>query len=383
MTRLRALPGLVFAAIALPAAVHAAPYPGLYEARVPVSDQSVAARKTALQQAFSAVLVRITGARQVDGPLAAILPNAGQYVQQYHYESAPPDAAAVAQAAAPAGSTLTAQAPSLVLWARFDASVLGQAIRAAHMPLWGDERPRTLVWLSLQEGTSAHLLAAGDASPLLQGLITAAQQRGIQIVFPQMDGPDRNAVGAPDVANFNTDRLRQASVRYRTDAVLVGSVTPFGTGQYAARWQLLTATGLDSWQTPPGDEMLTVVDGVENAADRYAKSLSIAADAGDLDGVQLAVDGVTSLDAYAKVLAYLNALTPVHAVRVLKVEQGSVYYSVDVHGSLDNLQSAALLGGLLVPGDANTAVPAVPAATGATPAAIPVAPLRYRYQPGP
>ena len=374
-TRTRVLLALLTTGLLLPALAYAAPYPGLYEARVPVADQSAAARKGALQQALSAVLIRITGVRQVTGPLAAILPNAGQYVQQYHYESAPPD-----PNAPPAAAGSLNQAPALVLWARFDATVVGQAVRAAHMPLWGPERPRTLLWLALQEGSSARLLSAGDASPLVQDLLAAAQQRGIELVLPQMDGPDRNALGVPDITNSNLDRIRAASARYRADAVLVGSITPFGSGQYAARWQLLSATGLDSWQTPPGDESVTALDGVHNAADRYAHTLAIAADAGELDGVPLAVDGITSLDAYAKVLAYLNNLTPVRAVRVLKVEQGSVYYSVDVHGSLDNLQSAALLGGLLAPGDAETAVPA---ATGAAPAGIPAAPLRYRYRPAP
>lgn len=371
-TRPRVLLALLFAGLALPMVARAAPYPGLYEARVPVADRTPAALKAAFQQALSAVLVRVTGARQVTGPLAAILPDAGQYVQQYHYESAPPDPDAPPPAAG--------QPPALVLWVSFSAKVVGQAVHAAHMPLWGPERPRTLLWLALQEGQSSRLLSAGDGSPLVQTLLTAAQQRGVELVLPQMDGPDRNALGVPDITNSNTDRIRAASTRYRADAVLVGSITPFGNGQYAARWQLLTGTGLDAWQTPPGDEGVTALDGVETAADRYAKSLAVAADAGDLDDVQVAVDGVTGLDAYAKVLAYLNGLTPVRAVRVLKVEQGSVYYSIDVHGSLDNLQSAALLGGLLAPGDAATAVPA---ATGAAPAAVPAAPLRYRYQPGP
>ena len=371
-TRPRVLLALLCAGLVLSPVVHATPYPGLYEARVPVADRSPVALKAGFQQALNAVLVRVTGIRQVSGPLAAILPNAGQYVQQYHYESAPSDPGAPSPAAG--------QSPALVLWVSFSAKVVGQAIHAAHMPLWGPERPRTLLWLALQEGQSSRLLSAGDSSFLVPALLTAAQQRGIELVLPQMDGPDRNALGVPDITNSNIDRIRAASSRYRADAVLVGSITPFGNGQYAAHWQLLTGTSLDSWPTPPGDESVAAVDGVQNAADRYARSLAVAADAGDLNDVQVAVAGVTSLDAYAKVLAYLSNLTPVRAVRVLKVEQGSVYYSVDVHGSLDNLQSTALLGGLLAPGDADTAVPA---ATGAAPAGIPAAPLRYRYQPGP
>jgi hypothetical protein len=92
--------------------------------------------------------------------------------------------------------------------------------------------------------------------------------------------------------------------------------------------------------------------------------------------VALQVDGITSLDAYAKVLAYLGGLTTVRAVHVQRVAGGSVYYSLDIHGNLDNLESALLLGGLL--SDVGTAAPAATSAQAA--AAIP-APLHYSYTP--
>ena len=110
------------------------------------------------------------------------------------------------------------------------------------------------------------------------------------------------------------------------------------------------------------------------AADRFAARYAIAADAPDQSGVPLQVDGITSLDAYAKVSDYLKALTPVRAVHVDRVGQGSVFYSLDIHGSLDNLQSALVLGGLL--SNATTPAPAAASTGGALPA-----PLHYSYKP--
>ena len=342
---------------------------GLYEARVPVADQSSSARAAALQQAFAAVLVKVTGARSVPASLSAMLGDAGHYVQQYRYEQVPPD---------PAAPSAAPQAPSLVLWAEFDAKVVNAAVGAAHAPLWGAERPRTLVWLALPDVPGGRLLPASDNSLLMQALVTAAQQRGIVLLFPALDAVDRAALGLPDVTSFNLDRIRQASARYHADAVLVGSITPFGNTQFAAHWQLLAGADQQAWVTPPGDAVVTTVDGVEVSADRYAARLAVAADAGDLAGIPLAVQGVTSLDIYAKVLAYLNSLTPVNAVRVQRIAQGSAYFSLDAHGSLDNLRSALLLGGLLLPADA--AAPAASTSPGA--AAVSAGPLVYRYVPG-
>lgn len=363
------------AAVVLTAAtgpLHAAAVKGLYEARVPVTDQSSAARSAALQQAFTTVLVKVTGLRAVPAPLTALAADALDYTQQYRFEQALPDPNAP-PATAP-------QVPSLVLWARFDPRKLNDAITSARAPLWGAERPTTLVWLALQDAPGGRLLPASDTSNLMQALVTAAQQRGIALVFPQMDAVDRAALGVPDVTGMNTDRIRQASGRYHADGVLVGSVTPFGNGQYAAHWQLLDGNEQQAWQTPPGDEVVTAVDGVEVSADRYAAHYAILADAGDMSGVPLAVQGVTSLDIYAKVFAYLNGLTPVRGVHLQRMQQGSAYFTLDAHGTLDNLRSALTLGGVLAPVDA-----AAPPATGVPPSSGSVAtqPMLYSYNPGP
>jgi uncharacterized protein len=187
----------------------------------------------------------------------------------------------------------------------------------------------------------------------------------------------------PDITGFSADRIRQASQRYKPDAVLVGSVMPFGASQYAGRWQLLNGTDTQVWQTPPGDEVATAVDGVQATADRYAARYAIAMDAGDISGVPLVVQGVTSLDIYAKVLSYLTGLTAVRAVHVQRMAGGSAYFTVDAHGSLDNLQSAVMLGGLLAPMDA-TAPAAGTGDNGAVAtASVPAQTLSYRYVPGP
>ncbi|HSC47780.1 MAG TPA: DUF2066 domain-containing protein [Gammaproteobacteria bacterium] len=357
--RLRPIAWMLLAVLTFPGEVYAAMLTGLYEVRVPVVDRTAAARRVAVQQGLAVVLVKVTGERNLGGPLVGLLSHADQYVQQYRYEQAPPDTAQ--PNAASAGS----QSQNLVLWAKFDADVVNQAAHGAGAPVWGTERPRTLVWLAVQEGNTPHIINAGDSSFLVPALVAAADQRGLSLVLPQMDGPDRSAIGLPDVTGFMQDRLLQASARYKPDAVLVGTVTPFGTGQYAARWQLLYGGAPQAWETPPAAESDAATDGVEGAADRYAQRLAIPASAGDLDGVSLAVDGVTSLDAYGKLLHYLEALTPVRAVHVERVEQGSVYFGVDVHGTLDVLEQTMVLGGLLTPAT-NTPAPT---------------PLRYRYAP--
>ena len=79
------LAGLL-AAIAFSA--QAVPLRGLYEASVPVPDQSPRTREQALQQALQTVLIRITGSRQLPVETGVPLLNrASSLVQNYGYET--------------------------------------------------------------------------------------------------------------------------------------------------------------------------------------------------------------------------------------------------------------------------------------------------------
>ena len=87
LSRILALAGVLLAA-APPAP--AATVRGLYEAAVPVRNQSPDARGPALQQALEAVLVRVTGRRVLPFEAADLMPRAGSLVQGYGYETAGP-----------------------------------------------------------------------------------------------------------------------------------------------------------------------------------------------------------------------------------------------------------------------------------------------------
>ncbi|MBU6470804.1 MAG: DUF2066 domain-containing protein [Gammaproteobacteria bacterium] len=354
---------------------HAAIVTDLYEASVPVPDQSAGARNVALQQALAAVLVKVTGERSAGGvpALASLLQNPSQFLQQYRYEQAPGANGTPALTYYDLTRVGTPAIPltGLLLSARFDPEVVDQAVRAAHEPLWGRERPATLVWIAFQDGSNVSIVSASGNSAIVQAMNSAAQQRGVTLMFPAMDAVDQQAIGIPDITEDNTARIQQASQRYKPDATLIGSIYMTTPGQYAARWQLTVGNQTASWTTPPNNLTSVAADGVQTAADNYAKWFALAADAVGQDGVTLSVTGISGVDAYAKVLAYLGKLTPVKSVQVTRVDNHTVYFSLDTRGSLANLQQAVLLGDLLKT--------AAPAAASANPPSATL--LQFQYAP--
>lgn len=330
----------------------------LYEASVPVPDQSAAARSVALQQALAAVLVKVTGERSAGNvpALVNLIKDPSQFLSQYRYTQAPATSGTPALTYYDLTRTGTPAIPftGLLLSAHFDPEVVDQAVRAAHEPLWGQERPRTLVWIVLQNGSNVSIVSASNNPVLVQTMNSAAQQRGVPLVFPAMNAADQQAIGIPDITQNNTARIQQASQRYPSDATLVGTIYMTTPGQYAARWQLTVGTKTTTWTTPTSDLASVAADGVQTTADNYTKWFALAPDAVGLNGVMLSVSGIDGVDAYAKVLAYLGQLTPVKSVQVTRVQNHTVYFSLDTRGDLANLQQAVLLGDLL-----KTTAPAV------------------------
>ena len=363
---------------------------GLYEASVPVPDQSAQARSTALQQALAAVLVKVTGERTAGGvpALAALTQDPNRFLQQYHYEQTQ-DQNDNSQASGVTYFDLTRNGPlaiagtGLVLHAKFDPDAVNQAVQNAGEPVWGRERPATLVWLALQDGSTRTILSATSNPAVVQAMNSVATQRGIPLIFPSMDAQDQQAIAFTDVWTGNQTAIQQASARYHPDAILIGNIYSMNAGQYAVRWQLMSGDSVQAWNGITGDLPSITTDGLQTAADDYAKQYAIAAGSVGVNGVPVEVDGIDNVDAYAKVLAYLNSLTPVKSVQVRQVTANSVMFRIDSRGSEANLANAIALGDLLrrvaqfPPPAATTTAPN--AATVAAPAAAGVATLQFKY----
>lgn len=354
---------------------HAAVVTGLYEASVPVPDQSASARRVALQQALAAVLVKVTGERTEGGvpALVKLAQDPSQFLQQYRYKQKPATGGAPALTYYDLTRTGAPAIPptGLLLAAKFDPGLVDQAVRTAQEPLWGEERPATLVRLVIDDASGKNIVSSGSNAAVVQAMQSAARQRGAPLIFPDMDAQDQQATGVPDITQDNSAHIAAASRRYKPDATLAGNIVMTASGVYAARWQLTAGAKSASWSTPPGELASVAADGVQVMADNYAKWFAIAPGVNGVSGVSVSVAGIATVQAYAKVLAYLGRLTPVKSIQVARVEGQTVYFSLDTQGSVNNLQQAALLGGLL----RNLAPAAV---SGALPA---TAALQFQYVP--
>jgi hypothetical protein len=247
----------------------------------------------------------VTGRRTADeeAVFAPLVNNARRYVQQFR----------------------TAQDNQL--WVSFDGSAIERWLTQNGQPLWGHERPSTLVWLSVATGPpSGAVVSADDTSELKDAIDAAALLRGIPLVWPP--GASANAA-----ANAPADLAH----RLGADAVLIGRANS-AAATAAVRWTL-------QFQDR-SSEFSGALDGVNRAADLYA---GLFAASGTLAPVDIEVSGVADLREYANVQTYLESLTFITHVGVLALTADAVRFRLTTRGGIEPLAHALSLNGKLQP----------------------------------
>lgn len=318
----------------------------LYEAQVPVSGQAEAERLRALTAAFEAVLVKVTGRREaVSEPgIAAALQRPMSYVQQYLYTPLPP-------------GNESPYTESMRV--RFDPRAIDVLIQGAGVPLWGRERPATLLWVAVDEGDRRYLLGADDQDGLQERLAGEAGRRGLPVLFPLLDLEDRRNLSFTDVWGNFRSAVSEASMRYQVPVVAVARLLREDDGFWSARWSLYQEGNEEHWSLPVGEASAVLAGGIDAVADALAARYARSSPGGGGTHADVMVNGVGSLADYRRVLRYLERLDQVRELSVVAVEDGRALFRVRVDGDAATLARTIAFGKTLAAAPADGAMSAI------------------------
>ena len=325
---------LGIAAVHVPTSGFPAIFENLYTVTVPLSPQGTRQQVLRTDEDFDRfamgeLLIRLTG--QLDAPynlaLLDLVRDAGRYVVQ----RGNPD-----------------RENRLIV---FDSPGLQEALTVRNQPVWGEERPLTLLWIAIDGGPGERGILAASTSPvpgsdavesaaaaLREELLAAATQRGLPISLPLMDVQDLDAVDFIDIWGMFSERVVQASARYGPDAVLSGRIRVGEEGIETARWTLLRGGSL---RYLPG---ATVRSGLDDLADLYALEFS---GIGGATSARLTVVGVESLDDYGRVMSYLESLSVLQSVQMEQLVGTELTLRVEARGGAVVLNRILALGDVL------------------------------------
>ncbi len=299
----------------------AVPVPDLYTAQVPTAGLSGAPLDAAFALALDEVLVRVTGQRLLSAASARrqALGPAGPLVRRYQ--------------SVPGGKVRVS----------FDPEALHRRLDAANLPVWADDRPRTLVILPADVATSVALpdpvsvpgvAPPGDPAGSSQQLLLAtAASRGVPVVLATERAASNPTAENPLLDAESTARAAGA------DLLLVGRRAAVG-GPAVLRWTLAQGSERAEWQ---GD----VADGVHGLADRLAARYASAAAGARV--LRLRVDGIDSFDAYGRVQSYLRSVGLVQSAELQRVAGSTLFFELTVRGGVEQLDDAFALQHVLAP----------------------------------
>lgn len=287
--------------------VRAAVFPDLYSLMVTPEPGSPDMRAAAIDLAMRRLLTRVTGVRDpgADPELAGLIADAQSYV------------------------SFDGMVDRGRFRVEFYSTQIERVLESLGKPVWGQERPLTLLWVAIDAGGGERVLLsdagiAGDTIADTAGVVgvspetvelaqavrseieAVAEERGLPIRFPLLDLEDLTTVTSADIWVPFVEQVEAASARYGADSILIGriSANPFGD---SVRWTLVQG---NEQSTYGGVE---VAEGLHWAADRYVQAYSFV---GGARTVRLVVRDVSTLDDYGRVLSYLESLSALQTIDV-------------------------------------------------------------------
>jgi hypothetical protein len=303
----------------------------LYVAEVSVVSQSPEERNKAIRSALAEVLVKVTGNRAILGEDAAqeIINKGPRYVRQYSYfdesHSAEPE---------------DKEADQRKLRVRFDPFALNEALRSKGFSIWAEERPVLLAWIAIDNGKKRYLLDLENHPKLTKVFQQAAEKRGLPLLLPLMDLVDQGAVSFNDIWGDFDDRIKQASERYDTAAILSGRLLKKSARSWRAEWTLYQQDDVVHWDYEASSASAALASGMDGTLDLFVERYVTTADLIEWARYKVRVSSVSSLDDFAWLSAKIKALPLVEAIEWSELKSDSVQFNVTVKGDEQALRKA-------------------------------------------
>lgn len=308
----------------------------LYKGIVPVTTQAATERNVAVQQALTQVLIKVSGSDQIlDNPkLKSRLNTADTLTQQFGYTTPPPG---------------KSTAPYL-LEVQFDAAGVNQWLRDAGAATWGQNRPLIVAWIAYDTpGHPSEMISSDAMSDITTLLKLAAAQRGLPLMFPVMDMTDLNQASPKDATDMAIPNLINAAKRYASDAILVGHVTQENNG-LTSQWKLVLGDNQWDWHLT-GKTVADIVPVlISNITNTLATRFAVVTTNAIQKDLIVKVTGITHYPDFAQLTRYLNHLTPVANVEIIKIStDNDVILKVSLRSTQESFTQALSLGKKLTP----------------------------------
>ncbi|MGX9460237.1 DUF2066 domain-containing protein [Shewanella sp. A14] len=296
----------------------------LDEADIAVSSRANDVKNDALKEALAAVFLKNSGRPSVVlNPLVKAQINSPEVIlTQYGYYE---------------------KNGELMLKANFDHQRVISTLRQAGLPVWGSQRPLTLLWMTVEENNESTILADASLADIRVDLARESNNKGIPLLLPVMDLDDVMKVSITDVRGMFTDVLANASSRYQADYFAIANLDTLG-GNVRFSVKLFDKNrtngvlqALVSQQGDAVDYQQAIKRMMNILADYHISQYAIASTGTDV-ATQVSFTGLNNMAQVVQIETYLRQLSAVKSIQLSQFKGDSAIYTVELFSSLDDLQ---------------------------------------------
>jgi hypothetical protein len=309
----------------------------LYTVALLVSDQTADIRLDAFEAAFELVLIKVSGSdeAQKNPAILRLAKKSSRYVKQFSYESRP-------GVDAEGGATKL-----LYLSVNFDQQLIEQLLRKYDFPIWGRERPSSLLIINSQSDETIQIVTGDSAPKVVELLDDAALKMGVPTLLPLMDLEDISLVDVSDVTARHFNVINNMATRYWPDAVVVGEIVELGLDNWQGAWEVRFADQVFEWRHKASTQKDIIDQLIAHLASVLALEYALEYHQRNEQELLLKVSSMQGISHLILVQKYLGSLNVVESVRVALVSKEEVTFYLKLRNSAEDLQKLIDIGNIL------------------------------------
>ena len=324
--KLLALLSVLLGMVSLPA--KAVTVEDLFTVELPVADQTTGLRLESFSQAFRQVVVKVSGSDDAlrSPALERPIESSARYVKQFRYISR----------SLPEDDEFDAE--RLVLRIDFDQQLIESLLRENNFPVWGRERPSSLLVISYDVNENIKLVTQDSTPDLIEALDRAAKIHAVPVLFPLMDLEDIGLVNIGDIVSREYGKIQTMAARYAPDALLVGQILGRSGQGWQGDWEVRFADQIFKWKFEASSKKQVTDQVIRHLAKILALEYALEDHRRVEQTLLLSVSALEGIDNLIKVQKYLKSLNVVDSVHVAMINKDVITYRLKLRNNPEDLQ---------------------------------------------
>ena len=300
----------------------------LFTVELPVADQTTSLRLESFSEAFKQVIIKVSGSDEALHSSAFERPIEGsaRYVKQFRYitrESTDDE---------------EIEAANLYLRIDFNQQLIESLLRENNFPVWGRERPGSLLVISYDVNENIKLVADDSTPDLVEALDQAASIHAVPVLFPLMDLEDIALVKIGDIVSRQYENIDTMALRYAPDALLIGQIVGRSGVGWHGDWEVRFAEQIFKWNFKASSKQAVIDQVIRHLAKILALEYALEDHRRVEQSLLLSVSALEGIESLITVQQYLKSLNVVESVRVAMINQDVITYRLQLRNNPEDLQ---------------------------------------------